>query len=105
MGAAASIPSTPVADLTKEQVAELVASCGKPFEKYKAVFLTKNINGAKLASVNNKAQITSLLKDVGITDEAHKKTLSSKFALLTKTEKHKEKSAADDFELRYLSLS
>ena len=99
MGAAASIPATPVAELTKEQVAELVVSCGKPFEKYKAAFLKKGINGAKLASTN-KAQMSSLLMDVGITDEAHKKLLLSKLALLSKSEIHNDKNTSDDFELR-----
>ena len=103
MGAAASIPTTPVAELTKEQVAELVFSIGKPYEKYKALFLKKGIDGAKLAGTN-KAQMKSLLKDVGITDEAHKKMLLSKLATLSKSETE-EKGSSNDFELRGVTIA
>ena len=100
MGAAASIAATPVAELTKEQVAELVYSIGKDYEKYNVLFLKKSIDGAKLTSAN-KAQMKTLLKDVGVTDEAHKKLLISKFATLSK----KSETTDEEFELRGVTIA
>jgi len=67
--------------LTKEQVADLVASIGPAYEIYKEGFINEGINGTFLARLSDE-ETKETLNDLGVTKALHQKNIIAQFTAL-----------------------